>query len=98
MTGTELVARRIVVRGKVQGVFYRNWTVRTANSLRLKGWVRNTSSGDVEILAIGALEDVDDLERQCWEGPFGSKATEVVSEKTKLEPLSSFERRPTVKG
>ena len=96
MKGTELMARRIVVRGKVQGVFYRNWTMLTARSLRLRGWVRNLSSGDVEILAIGPLEDLEDFERQCWEGPYGAKVEQVVSEKTQLEPLHSFEKRPTV--
>ena len=98
MTGTDLIARRIVVRGKVQGVFYRNWTMLTARSLRLKGWVRNRSGGEVEILAIGPQEDLDDFERQCWEGPYGAKVTEVTSEKAQVEPLRTFEKRPTVRA
>lgn len=91
-----MIARRIIVRGKVQGVFYRNWTMLTARSLRLRGWVRNRSSGEVEILAIGPQEDVENLERQCREGPPGAKVEEVTFEKAKVEPLSTFEKRPTV--
>ncbi len=91
-----MIARRIIVRGKVQGVFYRNWTMVTARSLRLTGWVRNLSSGEVEILAIGPAEKVDDLERQCWEGPYAAKVEEVTSEKAQVEPLRTFEKRPTL--
>ena len=97
MTGDDLIARRIVVRGKVQGVFYRNWTMLTARSLRLTGWVRNRSSGDVEILATGPQENVEDLERQCWTGPFGAQVTDVVSQKAQVEPLRTFEKSPTVR-
>jgi acylphosphatase len=96
VTGTDVIARRIIVRGKVQGVFYRNWAVRTAKSLRLTGWVRNLSNGDVEILAVGPQEDVEGFERECWKGPFGSDVTQISSEKAPVEPLRTFERRPTV--
>jgi acylphosphatase len=91
-----VIARRIIVRGKVQGVFYRNWTMLTARSLRLTGWVRNLSSGEVEILAIGPQEDVEDLERQCRQGPYGAEVTDVTSEKAQIEPLRTFEKRRTL--
>ena len=88
-----MIARRIIVRGKVQGVFYRNWTLVTARSLRLNGWVRNLNSGEVEILAIGSPEAVKDLIQQCWEGPFGAVVEDVVAEKAQLEPVLGFEKR-----
>ena len=90
-----MIARRILVSGKVQGVFYRNWTMVTARSLRLNGWVRNLSSGEVEILAIGPAEAVEDLIRQSWQGPFGAVVEEVVAEKAPLEPVLGFEKRRT---
>ena len=90
-----MIARRIIVRGKVQGVFYRNWTTVTARSLRLNGWVRNLSSGEVEILAIGSAEEVEEMIQQCWEGPFGAEVEEVVAEKAPLEPVLGFEKRRT---
>ena len=88
-----MIARRIIVRGKVQGVFYRNWTMVTARRLRVNGWVRNLSSGEVEILAVGSAEAIEDLILLCWKGPFGAVVEEVVAEKAQLEPVLGFEKR-----
>lgn len=90
-----MIARRLIVRGRVQGVFYRNWTMTTARSLKLTGWVRNLSSGEVEILAIGPQEAIEDLEKQCRRGPYGAKVEEILSSKAAVEPLAGFEKRPT---
>lgn len=46
-------ARRLTVRGRVQGVGFRAWTVREAKALGLDGWVRNRRDGTVEVLACG---------------------------------------------
>ncbi|MGA1498153.1 MAG: acylphosphatase, partial [Steroidobacteraceae bacterium] len=43
-----MIARRLHIQGRVQGVFYRQWTVETATGLGLQGWVRNRSDGTVE--------------------------------------------------
>ena len=91
-----MIARRLIVRGRVQGVFYRNWAQDTAQNLSLTGWVRNRSSGEVEILAMGDRESLDEFERECWRGPFGAQVEEVTASKAQVEPLRSFERRPTV--
>ena len=90
-----MIARRLIVRGRVQGVFYRNWTMTTARSLKLTGWVRNLSSGEVEILAVGPQEAIEDLEQQCRRGPYGAKVEEIITSKAAVEPLASFEKRPT---
>ncbi len=63
------VARRIFVSGKVQGVNYRDWTVRTARGLGLTGWVRNRSEGGVEIHAVGDGDALDALVDACRTGP-----------------------------
>ncbi|WP_314714996.1 acylphosphatase, partial [Sphingobium yanoikuyae] len=42
------VARHLMILGRVQGVFYRNWTVDAARGLGLTGWVRNRMDGSVE--------------------------------------------------
>ncbi len=96
MIDTSIVARRIIVRGRVQGVFYRNWAVDTARRHALSGWVRNRGNGDVEILAMGRVEDLEDFASECRRGPFGAKVEDVSSEKAPREPVRGFERRPTV--
>lgn len=59
---------RILVRGRVQGVFFRDFTNRKAQSLCLKGTVKNLPSGEVEIDAQGERADVEALLQWCWEG------------------------------
>ena len=49
---------RLRITGKVQGVGYRLWVMRTAARLGLRGWVRNRLDGSVEALVTGAAEDV----------------------------------------
>ena len=92
----ELKARHILVRGQVQGVFYRNWTVATAKRLGLTGWVRNLRSGEVEILALGDPAAVDALVRECWNGPPAAMVEEILASETETEPLGAFSKRPTV--
>ena len=52
---------KILVRGRVQGVFFRDHTQRWATSLGVFGWVKNLASGDVEILVEGDKERIEDL-------------------------------------
>jgi len=60
---------RIVVSGRVQGVFFRDHTRRWASSLNLTGWVRNLSDGRVEALAEGDKENIEKLAAKLQEGP-----------------------------
>jgi len=81
-------ARRIrvhlLVRGRVQGVGFRYATVREARRLRLRGWVRNTAEGGVEIVAEGSPEVVGELVTWCRIGPPAACVTDVL--RTELEP------------
>ncbi len=70
-------ARRLVVRGRVQGVWYRAWTVKTARTLGLDGWVRNLSDGSVEILASGSEPVLDALVTACRAGPPAARVDDV---------------------
>jgi acylphosphatase len=90
-----VAARRIVVSGRVQGVFYRNWTVAEARALGLSGWVRNLLTGDVEILAQGPEEAIAALVERCRSGPPDARVAGVDVEEAAEEPLSGFEKRPT---
>lgn len=63
------VRASILVRGRVQGVFFRDHTQRWATSLGVFGWVKNLASGEVEILAEGEKERIEDLLRFVRKGP-----------------------------
>jgi acylphosphatase len=59
----------IFVTGRVQGVFFRDHTQKWASSLNLTGWVRNIGSGQVEALAEGDNEKIEELISKLNEGP-----------------------------
>ena len=65
----------IVVRGRVQGVFFRVHTKEVAESLNLTGWVKNRPDGSVEIVAEGG--NVESLINWCHEGPPSSNVEDV---------------------
>lgn len=62
-------AVRARVTGRVQGVWFRGWTVEKAQTLGLDGWVRNCAGGQVELLAAGPPDAVEALLRACLNGP-----------------------------
>ena len=64
-----MVRRRVIVRGRVQGVFYRASTREEAERLGLAGWVRNLPDGGVELEVEGEREPVDALIEWCRKGP-----------------------------
>ena len=66
---SEVVARRLVAAGRVQGVFFRDSTRREAIRLGVTGWVRNCPDGTVEAHVEGAADAVAALVRWAREGP-----------------------------
>ncbi len=72
---------RILVKGRVQGVFYRNYTQEFALNLGIQGRVRNLKNGDVEILAHGEKEQLESLINWTKKGSPLSKVTEVSFDK-----------------
>ena len=64
-----MAAARFIVRGKVQGVWFRAGTRDVAARLGLAGHARNLADGSVEVLAMGDAEAIDALERWLHEGP-----------------------------
>jgi acylphosphatase len=67
-----------LVRGRVQGVGFRWFVHREASELELKGWVRNTEGGDVEVVAAGDPEGLIELRTSLQRGPRGSRVDEVI--------------------
>ncbi|PWG02792.1 acylphosphatase [Sphingosinicella humi] len=90
-----VTAKRLRVRGRVQGVFYRGWTVERARSLGLSGWVRNRRDGSVEILASGPSEAIETLIEQCRQGPSAAQVTDVDVQETGEPAPDGFQQRPT---
>jgi acylphosphatase len=69
MTGRDRVVRRLIVRGRVQGIGYRAWVEDEALARGLEGWVRNRRDGTVEAVFAGAPEVVADMVEACRRGP-----------------------------
>jgi acylphosphatase len=90
-----MIVRRIAVHGRVQGVFYRGWTVETARALGLRGWIRNRRDGTVEILLAGEDEAVRRMIELCRRGPSAARVERVDVEETDEMAPASFEQRPS---
>jgi len=73
----DLVRRRVVVHGFVQGVFFRDTVRRQALSRRVAGWVRNNRDGSVEAVFEGDAAAVDALVTACHKGPRGARVDRV---------------------
>ena len=69
---------QFIVEGRVQGVFYRASAAEEATRLGLSGWARNRRDGNVELLACGDADLIDQLESWLWQGPRMAKVTGVV--------------------
>lgn len=84
------------MKGRVQGVFYRNWTIENATQLGLKGWVRNRRDGSVEALFSGKPDSVQEMEQRCRRGPPDALVTALEVFPSSDNPGTGFERKPTV--
>ncbi|MQM15137.1 hypothetical protein Taro_048074 [Colocasia esculenta] len=89
---------KVVIKGRVQGVFFRDWTVQNARELGLKGWVRNRRDGSVEALFSGEPAKVQEMvERRCRVGPPSAVVTALQQASSQEDPgAEGFQRRPTV--
>jgi acylphosphatase len=76
------------IRGKVQGVFFRESTRMEATRLGLTGWVRNREDGSVEAIAEGEPAALEEFIRWCHRGPQAARVTEV--EHARSEPTGEF--------
>ena len=90
---SEQVARRVVVHGSVQGVFFRDTTRRKARSRGVSGWVRNRADGSVEALFEGEPEAVEAMVAFAREGPRGADVERVDVEDAHPEGLDDFQIR-----
>ncbi|MEX6725718.1 acylphosphatase [Parapedomonas caeni] len=89
-------AVRARIHGRVQGVWYRAWTVETASRLGLDGWVRNRLDNTVEALFVGPADVVDVMVGQCWSGPERAEVTVIQLEPAIGITATGFVQKPTV--
>lgn len=68
---------KVLIEGRVQGVWYRGWTQETARRLGLDGWVENRRDGSVQAVFSGPADRVEKMLELCAEGPPGAWVTSV---------------------
>ncbi|KAG0456141.1 hypothetical protein HPP92_023929 [Vanilla planifolia] len=87
---------RVEIKGRVQGVFFRDWTIENANQLHLRGWVRNRRDGSVEAVFSGDPDAVQEMvERRCRIGPPAAVVTGISSFPWDEKLGEGFQRKPT---
>jgi acylphosphatase len=87
------IARRVVVRGSVQGVFFRETARRRARRAGVAGWVRNNDDGTVEAWFEGEPDDVEVMLHFAETGPSGAYVEKVDVEDVEPEGLRGFDVR-----
>jgi acylphosphatase len=85
------IARRVVVRGRVQGVFFRESARRRARRAGVAGWVRNNDDGSVEAWFEGEPDDVEVMLHFAETGPSGAYVEKVDVEDVEPEGLRGFD-------
>jgi acylphosphatase len=89
----DVIRRRAVVHGRVQGVFFRDSTRDRANQHGVNGWVRNRSDGAVEAVLEGPPDAVESVLRFLREGPRSADVNRVEVNEEQPEGLNSFDVR-----
>jgi acylphosphatase len=89
-------ALHLVIRGHVQGVGFRWWTVRQAKALGLRGWVRNRRDGSVELMAIGDVVACERLAEACARGPGAAQVSAVERSPGQDDGSLEFSERESI--
>ena len=84
----------IIVKGRVQGVYFRAYTQKQAVKLNINGFVRNLANGDVEIVACGDADALAQLVSWCHKGPMMAKVSQVITTQHPIQEMfEAFEIR-----
>lgn len=93
-TALAVTVRKFIVKGRVQGVGFRWFVLQEASALSLRGWVRNTEDGNVEVLAAGTEEQLEGLLARMKIGSRGSRVDRIEEQERPSgegETLNAFE-------
>jgi acylphosphatase len=85
-----MVRRRVIVHGRVQGVWFRGSTQIEAQRAGVSGWVRNRRDGSVEAVFEGAADAVASMVAFCRRGPGAARVTHVEEFVEEPEGLRGF--------
>ncbi len=80
----------VIIRGKVQGVWYRGSTRQKAQDLGIGGFVENRPDGSVYLEAFGTPEALRQLVDWCWQGPRHAVVEEVASQAIEYRAADDF--------
>ena len=86
-------ATHLIIHGRVQGVFYRDWTVETARGLGLTGWVRNLADGTVEAQLEGDEGAVARMIEAMRDGPPRASVDRIEQRDVEAQGFDRFQRR-----
>lgn len=87
----ELVRRRAIVHGHVQGVFFRDAARQKARDLGLAGWVRNRNDGTVEAVIEGGSDAVQEMLHELRSGPPRARVDRLEVTEEPPEGITGFE-------
>jgi acylphosphatase len=90
-----MIALRILISGRVQGVGYRDWLAHRARSLNVAGWVRNLGGDKVEAVLSGDAASVEELASMCWQGPPAANVAAIERFAADVAADSTFRRLPS---
>ncbi len=88
--------RRYKIYGKVQNVFFRDFTKAQAQDLNIVGWVRNCKDGTVESIATTSAETHDIFAKRLTQGPREAKVSHIESETLSLQAFTEFTIAPSI--
>ena len=71
------ITKHVIISGRVQGVGFRYFTKKSAESLGVSGWVKNLRSGDVEVVLQGSSESIDEMMNRLEAGPTTARVDEI---------------------
>lgn len=81
----------LMIKGIVQGVYYRASARDEAEKLGLTGWIKNTPEGNVEVVVTGSQDDINRYITWCWQGPSRAKVESVETKVLQEEQFDGFQ-------
>jgi acylphosphatase len=90
MSRSNVIAKRYLIRGRVQGVGFRYFAQCAAEELHMKGYTRNLDDGRVEVYAVGTPEQLSELAGRLWKGPRFSDVHGVEEQEANVQQYDTF--------